>query len=96
MGSEKSKQGEKSTSSSLIIHVSYSFHYVKFAKEDRQRLTGSHLSLLSQASYGRKTIEREVLILLKKGLKQPKPSSDPHLIFLASLSSSSLSYLEDI
>lgn len=56
--------------------MSYSFHYVRFAKEDRQRLTGSHLSLLFQASEVRKILKRDVCALLTKGLKQPQPSSE--------------------
>jgi hypothetical protein len=49
--------------------VSYFFHYVKFAKEDGQGLRGSHLSLLFQASQGRKTIKRDILHSPPKGSK---------------------------
>ena len=71
MGPEESNQGEKSTSCSLIIPVSYFSHYVKFAKEDGQGLTGGHLSLLFQASEGGKMWKEMSPCFLQRGWSSP-------------------------
>lgn len=61
MGPEDSQQGEKSTTSPLIIPVSYFFHYVKFAKEDGQGLTGGRpLEFIIPSLRRGKNVKRDV------------------------------------